>query len=125
MKLLIILNQESNTKNLEFYRNFGIEKIFDTKINKKEEILLENKNLEDHKNNKIEIAIEENKQILNNNRNGKDEYKFETSDIPLELTEEEFTIFSTAEILLRESMQEKNRHKDQSIGKIKLKISSS
>ena len=110
MKLFSIFHNEIHTRNLDFEKHFGIERIYAKQPESEERLInIQNQDInevkEDHsgENNIMKINKPEGNSELNN--------RFEAESIPLELTKEEYSIYSMAEMLLRKSMREKNRNK--------------
>ncbi|CAI2386386.1 unnamed protein product [Moneuplotes crassus] len=122
MKLFSIYHKETNNRTLEFYKNFGIENISEAQIKEINRTTVKNKmataNFSSLKSDLVEDINQNSQDVIvmnsmSNNSAYCTEYKFEKSDIPFELTQQEYEIYNAAEIALRETMRRKNTFSDQ------------
>jgi hypothetical protein len=110
MDLLSVFHEKTFTKNLQFYKQFGEDNIY---INAPE--VNESQAKEDRT--EFVKEIDEAEEIQQENSNGHvfskqdndDVYTFCSKDIPVGLTKQEFTIYSSFESLLKSAIDKKNR----------------
>lgn len=110
MDLLSVFHEKTFTKNLQFYKQFGEDSIFANLPQANKDQVKENQT-EYVK--EVDEAEEAQKESANDTtfskQNDDDVYTFCSTDIPVGLTKQEFTIYSSFESLLKSAIDKKNK----------------